>query len=460
MNYVLQSVYLSRVLVLVALDASMLMLAAWIAWLLVEPELSAGLYATAAVCGSFVTFLALGSCDAYRPGVVGSGRRTFSALTNAMGLAFAGGIVFYYVASVPEGVVPCLARTATFYFPLVLVERAIFRSVCNLERSRRRVLILGTSSLGAEIAHVLGNQRNAGLELVGFLCDERAEENTGDHFAENAVIGTTEHLEKVLDATRIDHIVVAATDRDDFFPQDVLQAAKMRGCRVESGVAFLERISGKIYLRGLHPGYLIFSEGFRTGAAAAAVKRAIDIVVSSIAMIVIAPVMVICGIAIKLESEGPVLFRQVRLGRGDEPFVILKLRSMCANAEAETGAVFTAQGDARITRVGNFLRRTRLDEFPQLWNILKGDMTLVGPRAERPEFVESLNAQYSYYRLRSSVKPGLTGWAQTRYGYVSDVDAYEEKLALDFYYLKHRSTAMDLLILWQTVKTVVLARGL
>jgi len=229
---------------------------------------------------------------------------------------------------------------------------------------------------------------------------------------------------------------------------------------VESGVAFLERISGKIYLRGLHPGYLIFSEGFRTGAAAAAVKRAIDIVVSSIAMIVIAPVMVICGIAIKLESEGPVLFRQVRLGRGDEPFVILKLRSMCANAEAETGAVFTAQGDARITRVGNFLRRTRLDEFPQLWNILKGDMTLVGPRAERPEFVESLNAQYSYYRLRSSVKPGLTGWAQTRYGYVSDVDAYEEKLALDFYYLKHRSTAMDLLILWQTVKTVVLARGL
>jgi sugar transferase (PEP-CTERM system associated) len=460
MKYYLQNVYLSRVLLLAVLDAICLMLASWIAWVLVEPDLPAGLYVGATAGGTFLAFLALFSCDAYHPSVIGNGRRIPSAITNSMSLAFVAGIFFYYAVTVPAGVVACLVCTAAFYFPLLLIDRAIFRAFCSVSRLSRRVLILGTSDLGREIAGTLGERENAGLELVGFLTDDPAYDYPGATFAHCNAIGRIHHLEKVLDSTRVDHIVVASTDRADHFPADALQLAKMSGCRVESGVSFLERISGKIYLRGLHPGYLIFSEGFRTGPLSSAVKRVIDIVVSSLVMILIAPVMGLCAVAIKLESEGPVFFRQVRLGRRDKHFVMLKLRSMRTDAEAETGAVFATDGDERITKVGYFLRRTRLDEFPQLWNVLKGEMSLVGPRAERPEFVESLDERYSYYRLRSSVKPGLSGWAQTRHGYVNDVDGYEEKLALDLYYLKHRSLTMDLLILWQTVKTVVLARGM
>jgi exopolysaccharide biosynthesis polyprenyl glycosylphosphotransferase len=444
----------------VGLDAICLLLASWIAWALVEPNLSANHYAGVTAGGVFLTFLALFSCDAYRPSVIGNGQRTFAAIRNAMGIAFAVAIAFYYAVTVPAGAVDCLVRTATFYFPLLLLERAAFRAVCTLPRFSRRVVILGTSSLGSEIARTLCQQQNAGIELVGFLSDELAYDHPGASFYECKVIGEIHHLEKILDLTRIDHIVVATTGRSDHFPRDILQVAKMGGCRVESGVSFLERLAGKIYLRDLHPGYLIFSDGFRTSRLGAVAKRAVDIVLAALAAIVIAPVMGLCALAIKLESDGPVLFRQVRLGLGNQRFVMYKLRSMRENAEAETGAVFTAEGDERITRVGHFIRRTRLDEFPQLWNILRGEMTLVGPRAERPEFFDSLGERYVYYRLRSSVKPGLTGWAQTRYGYVNDVSAYEEKLALDLYYLKHRSLTMDLVILWNTIKTVLLARGM
>jgi lipopolysaccharide/colanic/teichoic acid biosynthesis glycosyltransferase len=165
-------------------------------------------------------------------------------------------------------------------------------------------------------------------------------------------------------------------------------------------------------------------------------------------------------LAIKLESPGPVLYRQRRLGKDDKPFMMNKLRSMRRDAESESGAVFTSDDDDRITRIGYFIRQTRLDELPQIWNVLRGEMSLVGPRAERPEFVEILSDSYPYYGLRTSVRPGVTGWAQTRYGYVNNVEAYEDKLALDLYYLKYRSFLLDLTILAQTVRTVLHFRGM
>jgi lipopolysaccharide/colanic/teichoic acid biosynthesis glycosyltransferase len=165
-------------------------------------------------------------------------------------------------------------------------------------------------------------------------------------------------------------------------------------------------------------------------------------------------------LAIKLESPGPVLYRQRRLGKDDKPFMMNKLRSMRIDAESESGPVFTSDVDDRITRTGYLIRQTRLDELPQLWNVLRGDMSLVGPRAERPEFVETLSESYPYFSLRTSVRPGVTGWAQTRYGYVNNVEAYEDKLALDLYYLKYRSFLLDLMILAQTVKTVLHFRGM
>jgi lipopolysaccharide/colanic/teichoic acid biosynthesis glycosyltransferase len=175
---------------------------------------------------------------------------------------------------------------------------------------------------------------------------------------------------------------------------------------------------------------------------------------------VASPVLLLSAIAIKLDSPGPVFYRQTRVGQGNKPFRIVKLRSMREDAERLTGPVFAGDQDERVTAVGRFLRKSRLDEVPQLWNVLRGEMALVGPRPERPEFVEKLSSRYPLFRLRSAVKPGVTGWAQIRYGYVNEVDGFQEKLAYDLYYMKHRSVAMDLLVFWQTIKTVALFRGL
>jgi exopolysaccharide biosynthesis polyprenyl glycosylphosphotransferase len=458
--YYLRSAYLGRVGLAVALDGACFAAASGLTWLTLRPEIPGDLYAAATVTGMLLTVVALFYCDAYRPAVIGDGRRTLVAIFRSMGLAFVGAIVFYFGVSVPKDVVPSLAHVALLCIPLLIAERFLYRMACKLPGFESRVLVIGASDLGFEIADALRSAPNTGIELVGFLSDESAFQHGGATFARYPVLGKTHELEKVLEATRIDNIVVASKNRDEFFPQDALQAAKMRGCRAESGVSFFERISGKIYLRDLRPSYLIFSEGFRMGPLSSAAKRGIDIVGSALALLLVSPVIALCAIAIKLESPGSVFFKQIRNGRGDKPFMMYKLRSMCEGAEAETGAVFTAFGDDRITRVGQFIRQTRLDEVPQLWNIFRGDMSLVGPRAERPEFVEALSERYSYYRVRSSVKPGLTGWAQTRFGYVNDVDAYEEKLALDLYYLKYRSLTMDVLILWQTIKTVLLFRGM
>ena len=185
-----------------------------------------------------------------------------------------------------------------------------------------------------------------------------------------------------------------------------------------------------------------------------------DIVGASMMLILASPVLALAALCIKLESKGPVLYRQCRLGKGNKPFMMIKLRSMCENAESKSGAVFTSNNDDRITRVGYFIRRTRLDELPQLWNVLVGDMSLVGPRAERPEFAEILHETYPYYAYRTSVRPGITGWAQTRFGYVNSLEGYEEKLALDLYYLKYRGIVLDLVILAQTIKTVLQFRGM
>jgi lipopolysaccharide/colanic/teichoic acid biosynthesis glycosyltransferase len=225
-------------------------------------------------------------------------------------------------------------------------------------------------------------------------------------------------------------------------------------------LSFLERMSGRVHMRDLRSSYLIFGPGFRTGRTYRITRRALDLVGATALLILGAPVLMLAAIAIKLDSPGPVLFRQRRLGKDDKPFMMNKLRSMCDRAESKSGAVFTSENDNRITRVGYFIRRTRLDELPQLWNVLIGEMSLVGPRAERPEFAEMLHETYPYYAYRTTVRPGVTGWAQTRYGYVNSIEGYEEKLALDLYYLKYRNLLLDLVVLAQTVKTVLHFRGM
>ena len=299
---------------------------------------------------------------------------------------------------------------------------------------------------------------NLGMQLVGFLTDDEDLVRREFSLEGYPVLGKVHEIEKIIDRRDISRIVVASKDRNEYFPADELLAAKLANRRVESGISFYERVTGRIYLRDLRPSYLIFSDGFRQGSVSRFLKRSLDVAVSGIGLALTAPVLGLTALAIKLDSKGPVFFRQERLGLGSKSFGVMKLRSMRVDAEAN-GPQFTADHDLRITRVGHFIRKTRIDELPQLINVLRGEMSLVGPRPERPEFVEEISQRYPYFRLRCSVKPGITGWAQIRHGYVNDISGFEEKLALDLYYMKYRSVKMDLLILWHTAKTLVLFQG-
>jgi exopolysaccharide biosynthesis polyprenyl glycosylphosphotransferase len=274
------------------------------------------------------------------------------------------------------------------------------------------------------------------------------------------VLGRAHQLEKVVDATQAGMIIVTPEQRTEHFPSDQLLQAKLRGVQVESAISFYERLTGRIYTRGLQPSYLIFSQGFASSRLAEGVRRAMDIAMSALALVIAAPVLAACAVAIRLDSRGPVFFRQTRVGRGGRSFEVLKLRTMREDAEQDTGPAFASLRDPRVTRVGRILRMTRLDEAPQYWNVLLGDMSIVGPRPERPEFMDLLASLYPLFRLRLAQKPGLTGWAQVRHGYVCDIEEFESKLGLDLYYLKHRSLLFDFLIVLQTFKTVLLFRGL
>ncbi len=235
--------------------------------------------------------------------------------------------------------------------------------------------------------------------------------------------------------------------------------------KLDGGVTFdhlasvYEEYTGKIAVENLRPSWLIFSEGFKKSQPVAIAKRAVDIVCASLMLLLLAPVMLIVAALVRLTSPGPVIYHQRRVGQHGQIFYVHKFRSMRADAESKTGAVWAKANDNRVTRVGRFLRRTRLDELPQLWNIIKGEMSLVGPRPERPEFVAELTEKIPFYGFRHVVRPGLTGWAQVRYTYGASVEDALEKLQYDLFYIKHLSVSFDLFILFSTLKTVVLRRG-
>jgi exopolysaccharide biosynthesis polyprenyl glycosylphosphotransferase len=459
--YYLESIYTARSLCAAALDASCLALAFAVTWVIQTPEISGLTYSGIALGMIGASFAVLFFNDAYRPDTLGDGAQTTTAILSTMGVGLAGAVVLYFLIPVPKDVVPTLATVAGIFFPLLVGGRIVLRLLLTLKPLTSNVLVIGATDLGHQIADALHERHDSGIHMVGFLSDDPGLREQGARFRGFPVIGQVHQLEKILAERRVDQIVVASKDRSEHFPKDALMNAKIvQGIRVESGVKFLERLSGRIFMRDLRASYLIFNEGFENRRIHRIAQRTLDIVGASILLTLSFPVLTLAAIAIKIDSPGPVLFRQTRLGRHNKTFLMNKLRSMRDNAEAESGAVFTADKDDRITRVGHFIRRTRLDELPQFWNVLMGDMSLVGPRAERPEFAETLADYYPYYNTRTSVRPGITGWAQTRFGYVNNVEDYEEKLALDLYYLKYRGLLLDLAILAQTVKTVLHFRGL
>jgi sugar transferase (PEP-CTERM system associated) len=258
---------------------------------------------------------------------------------------------------------------------------------------------------------------------------------------------------------QVEEIIVAMDDRRQGFPENFLRECRLRGIAVQDIVSFLERESGRVCIELAQPSWLIYSEGFRSNVLRLAVKRAFDLCVAAILIAATAPVMLLTAIAIFLEDRGPILYSQVRAGKNGRQFRMLKFRSMSVNAEPGAKAIWAQRNDPRVTKVGAFIRRYRIDELPQALNVLLGHMSVVGPRPERPTFVASLSRSIQYYSERHYVKPGITGWAQVRYPYgASETDA-REKLGYDLYYVVNHNLAFDLMVLLQTVEIVLLRIG-
>ena len=350
-----------------------------------------------------------------------------------------------------------LAPAATIAVGAVIAWRLAFAWAARQVGPRERLLLVGTSGAGLALGHELHDRADLGAEIIGFV-DVDAAGRAG--IGPLTFLGTVEDIPALVRARSVDRVVVSLADARGKLPMDKLLEMKLDGVRFDHLTSVYEEYTGKIAVENLRPSWLIFSPGFRKTRALLALKRAVDVCGAGVGLLLAAPVLLILAAIVKLTSPGPAFYSQRRVGRDGRVFTVYKLRSMCHNAERDTGPVWTRPGgDARITRVGLFLRRSRLDELPQLWTILSGDMSLVGPRPERPEFVQSLRQQIPFYGQRHVVKPGLTGWAQVRYTYGATVEDAVEKLQYDLFYIKNLSIAFDLFIVFETIKTVLLRRG-
>ncbi len=319
-----------------------------------------------------------------------------------------------------------------------------------------RMLIMGTGSTGIALARDILSRPELQLKVIGFL-DEKGED-IGKSLVNPGIIGATANVESIVQAEKIDHVVISLLERRGQMPVRQLLHLKFAGVKVEDAHSFYERMTGRIILQGLSPSWLILSDGFRKSRMLVWTKRLIDVVVSLAALIVCFPIFALTAAAIWLESGAPILFSQERTGLRGHSFKMLKFRSMFNNAE-EAGPQWAATGDHRITRVGKWIRKFRIDELPQVVNVLRGEMSIVGPRPERPRFVSMLEEQIPFYGLRHSVRPGITGWAQVKYQYGASVEETKTKLEYDLFYIKHLSVMLDLAVFFETAKVMLSGRG-
>jgi sugar transferase (PEP-CTERM system associated) len=351
------------------------------------------------------------------------------------------------------------AIAVTLVILVTIGWRLLFVWATKLVSPRERILIVGANASSTQLASELYDRRaELGVAIIGFVDTDL--EETAPAAARQGVIGTLNDIPKLVETHAVDRVVVSLTDARGKLSMDKLLDMRMAGVHFAHLVSVYEEYTGKIATDNLRPSWLIFSEGFTRGKVFQAAVRAMDLAGSGFLMLLALPLLAVAAAAIKLTSPGPVFYLQRRVGLNGRVFNLHKLRSMRADAEAATGAVWATPGrDPRVTPVGRFLRRSRLDELPQLWNVIRGDMSLVGPRPERPEFVERLTEQIPYYGLRHSVRPGLTGWAQVRYAYGASVEDAMEKLQYDLYFIKNQSLGLYLYIIFETLKTVITRGG-
>jgi sugar transferase (PEP-CTERM system associated) len=332
----------------------------------------------------------------------------------------------------------------------LVIWRWAYELVIDLSMFRERVYVLGSGERARTVVDTLRIRRDAGMDVVNVESNGSLKE-LRERFAAD--------LRGFRDPrSRIDRIIVAMEERRGSMPLRELLDLRLSGVLIEDAISLMERLYGRLPLDGLNPSTLIFSDGFNVKASQQIVRRLVSITVSFVALVICLPVIPFIILAVRLSSPGSIFFRQTRVGLRGRPFTVCKFRTMRQDAEA-AGAVWATKDDPRVTKLGKFMRNTRLDEIPQLWNVLRGEMAFVGPRPERPEFVQWLSSEIPFYELRHIIRPGITGWAQVRFRYGASLEETKQKLEYDLYYVKHLSLGLDLLIMFETIKTIILRRG-
>jgi len=364
-------------------------------------------------------------------------------------LSFFLAALLYFFPELSTGSNVPLVGTAILTIVLV-IWRSAYEKIIGLAVFREHVYVLGSGERARAVVETLRARRDAGMEVV-------------DGPSKGAFNGDHERLAADLRAfcepkARIDRVIVAMEDRRGSMPVRELLDLRLRGVVIEDTSELMERLLGRLPLDGLNPSTLIFTHGFNIKTSHQIVRRLISIVASFVGLVICLPFIPFIILAVRMSSPGPIFFCQTRVGLHGQTFSLIKFRTMRQDAEAN-GAVWATRNDSRVTPLGKFMRRTRLDEIPQLWNVLRGEMGFVGPRPERPEFVQWLTQEIPFYEIRHIVRPGLTGWAQVRYQYGASLEETKRKLEYDLYYIKHASLGLYLLIIFETIKTIVLRRG-
>ncbi len=407
---------------------------------------------------TLVCLIALYFYDLYDLTVIHNRRQLVVRLIKALASAWVLLAVIYYFNSSLQ-----IGRGTSLYslvitMVLLLGLRSWVHYVLGHPEIGEKVLILGGGQTAIEMAEAVLERRDAGYRIVGFIAEDF--ETIKEKLPEAQNLGTIDSFENIVQEKKIDRIVVGTQDRRENFPTEALLRMSLENSvNIEECTSFFERLTGKVHLDMLRPSWLIFNGRSRDTQLITILREVSHRCLGVIGLIVSFPIALATAISIKLDSRGGIFYRQERVGKNGRIFEVLKFRSMKTNAEADGKPVWAASGDDRTTRVGRVIRKIRVDEIPQFWNIIKGEMSFVGPRPERPHFVSQLAEEIPFYEHRHLVVPGLTGWAQINYPYGASVEDARQKFQYDLYYIKNQSLMLDIIIIFGTVKTVLFGKG-
>jgi sugar transferase (PEP-CTERM system associated) len=403
---------------------------------------------------TMVFLLCLYYFDLYDLGMAITISETISRITQAFGFGCIVLAIVYYL--LPAMQIPSMVFWSGYVIlcTMIFLWRSAYYYILRRRMFVQNIVVIGTGKLASDISRAVEGVQDSVYRIAAFVGGDQPEFNP----CQAPVVPSLEALGDVVELKDLQRIVVAPDDRRGTVPIQALVRYKLQGVSIEQGIGFYERATGKILAEKINPSWIFFSDGFNLSRWRWALKRMLDVSCSIFMMIFAFPVICIAALIIKFESAGPVFYLQERVGENNLVFKLIKLRSMRQDAEKD-GPVWAAVQDDRVTRFGAFMRKTRIDELPQLWNVLKGDMSLVGPRPERPVFVEKLAEVIPFYDIRHATKPGVTGWAQVNYPYGASNEDALRKLEYDLYYLKNSNLFFDLFIIFKTIKTVLFRKG-